>query len=1322
MSFASCASHSPTYRLVNQALLLIACCAGFCQVQSAEVPELVIAKFTDGQDITAWQKNANGTELTVEPLTKQDRNYTLKVVHQHVGYPGINLIKAPTDWSPYQVFKFEAWAPENTRVELRIDDTKSKGYNSRLNFTIQLVKGRNLIQIPVDKIRKSIDPAHIVLVTLFMAEPPEGFTLHYDNFRLGALENDTVSFIPYAERLDLQPTMAIRTPHFPFGRNLSRGPLKVFAINSVATGRSAVELMQRLDMDLNVVSWDRLWDANTWGIADSYGQRGTNADDCMLVQRYVASSLQSPERFDTMILTTPLGWINFTQSTRDDILRRVEKDGSGLVMIMPFPGGAQPVWTDDLRKVCALVDAPSDYIAGGYYPLRAPTSGIIAGKSWRVVGAHPITDGVPLEALATSKLSVTECKLADGAQLLIEAEGGIPVMAVKQLGKGRVVTLSVRTDGLSPGLNMSPEQRLNEGFEYRHWEVWYDLLARATYWASGSTFTREGAPTKLEVSGDDRDENLSVRQWKDKAGKVTDWQLDFVKPQLTVTRLFVPDMVDRGMTIEVGFTPPANVDKTAVWELTASEPAIASQRVLERITLDLAGANAVKPELGRAVVEVSSKRSSQASLHLRLIARQKGIIVAEGRTAVVFTPNQTWEDFEVHSWGMSGLSYLLDVEQRLGRSLGITCAQTGSESEMRSALIDGFRNQGYLGVEGLHNSNFAADLRAWNSTKDRQHLIRKPSFADPDEMAKRKQMTTDRIATLAKYKPLSAILADETSLTSYVAQFDYDMHPANIATFKKKLAAKFVTVAAMNAALKTTVQSFDEIIAPVTAEAKESGNWGLWNEWRIHNDDLWADVFSAYQSWINAVDPGIRVSVSGTQASTPFNGIDWAKLSPSLNSVTGYNGRFQQLQRLNFHPTGDLKSMAWCGYGNKGIGAQYQLWNNLFNGDAGCGFFWWYSLRNPDLTWSQSARDYKLALEPIQRGIGRQYQLSKRHFSPIAVLWSPTSQRAAYTIGKFEEFVKDEEAVISSLRIAGYDPYFISESQLLAGELQSKGAKALFLPMTLSLGLGTQAGGVKVWPAIQAFIAQKGVVVASCMPEYDEFLQTMEAPASLKQQAISFASISSDLQAGLSKLGIKPWVAVQGAGLNPGEMLPYVHELTSAKGTHAYIVGLLLPAAAGKRAVGADGVTYEAGGARDPVSVTVIAGLPYKTGYIHDTGKRLTPTDKVVLTAGQGSLLALLPYTVNGVAVDVRLEDRDLVVHWKLQCDVANPDFVPHSVHIEVTDAANVANPDLARNATSGADGTGTIRIPLSESEQKQKWKLTVRDVLTGLQGSASQP
>ena len=104
------------------------------------------------------------------------------------------------------MFKFEAWAPENISVELRIDDAKSKGFDSRFNFSFKLTKGRNLVQIPIEQIRKVIDPKHIVLVMLFMSNPPEGSTIYYDNFRLGPMERDEVLFMPYADRMDLQPT------------------------------------------------------------------------------------------------------------------------------------------------------------------------------------------------------------------------------------------------------------------------------------------------------------------------------------------------------------------------------------------------------------------------------------------------------------------------------------------------------------------------------------------------------------------------------------------------------------------------------------------------------------------------------------------------------------------------------------------------------------------------------------------------------------------------------------------------------------------------------------------------------------------------------------------------------------------------------------------------------------------------------------------------------------------------------------------------------------------------------------------------------------
>ena len=97
-----------------------------------------------------------------------------------------------------------------------------------------------------------------------------------------------------------------------------------------------------------------------------------------------------------------------------------------------------------------------------------------------------------------------------GRPVLIGTDGGNPVLAVKQLGKGRIVTLSVRTDGLSPSMEMTPDQRLAEvdlSIAMRRYgtDPLRDLLGVRFHVPS-----RNGQPVKLAVSGDDADENLSV--------------------------------------------------------------------------------------------------------------------------------------------------------------------------------------------------------------------------------------------------------------------------------------------------------------------------------------------------------------------------------------------------------------------------------------------------------------------------------------------------------------------------------------------------------------------------------------------------------------------------------------------------------------------------------------------------------------------------------------------------------------------------------------------------------------------------------------------
>src|SRR6185295_14275875 len=199
-----------------------------------------------------------------------------------------------------------------------------------------------------------------------------------------------------------------------------------------------------------------------------------------------------------------------------------------------------------------------------------------------------------------------------------------------------------------------------------------------------------------------------------------------------------------------------------------------------------------------------------------------------------------------------------------------------------------------------------------------------------------------------------------------------------------------------------------------------------------------------------------------------------AKLAPVMGAIADYTGRFQLIERMNFNPA--IRSTPWVGYGRTGADAPHQLWSNLSFDGAGTAFFWYPSMLNADLSLSPSARDYFPVLQQLRTGLGKEFLQTKRRYSPVAILWSPRSQRAAWTAGKLGDFEKTEAEVYHRLVAAGADPFFVSETQLAAGELGKKGVKMLVLPMTLSFGKPQQA-------AIQAW---KGEVLATHAATHNE--------------------------------------------------------------------------------------------------------------------------------------------------------------------------------------------------------------------------------------------
>jgi hypothetical protein len=224
-------------------------------------------------------------------------------------------------------------------------------------------------------------------------------------------------------------------------------------------------------------------------------------------------------------------------------------------------------------------------------------------------------------------MQIQQYQLAPGAQALVTlAPRNVPVVAVRQVGKGRVVTFATR------GWSLTPLMEAPEGWSdrpaHRYWETWYALLNRAALWAAQRPLARTGTPTVLAVTGDHADPWYTVRQWQDAAGKVTDWELQFANPDPSFQRIAVeaPEAVDPASPIRVKAAIPEG-SAGVTWSATLGELGDGRWRTLATAQVDASGA-----------VSFPTTRVRQPIALIRIQGKRGAQVVAEGRAEVVVTP------------------------------------------------------------------------------------------------------------------------------------------------------------------------------------------------------------------------------------------------------------------------------------------------------------------------------------------------------------------------------------------------------------------------------------------------------------------------------------------------------------------------------------------------------------------------------------------------------------------------------------------------------------------------------------------------------------
>jgi len=993
-------------------------------------------------------------------------------------------------------------------------------------------------------------------------------------------------------RLDIKYTTELATPHVDWADPYVSGPIKVFAIPSVMEGRTLVELMQRLTMDVDAVTIDPAWDVNKWTMSfgEAYGARAEQAAegtvDFSFMYKYLEEDLGSDRRWDVMIMHGILGWGHLPEPVRQAILRRV-RDGMGLVIVGPFDGPDG----EGLRDLSALIPATDGAAPDPVYPAyrrwESPKGG------WSALGEHYITRGVPLETFPADYLGHRKYAPGPEAEVIAAADGD-PTIAVRQVGKGRVVAFGYENYGLAPFIRWDAYGEVGDAW----WETWYSLFIRAMVWAAGkespSCLQEVSLDSRLVISQDSAPVQVSARlSGQAPTGAKLDWQVreetgavvlrgeaplsgasdGFSVPTSALSGgsyLLDVFLVADGKRVDWAGAPfevSSPVRLTAV----AAAPTVVEEGKPIQVTVEL---SEPLPAGARVVVELvdnyqrviarddapifsSDQRVATATLHTDDLLTHIGWARAglwlgqrmldRKQVRVDFaTPERLrgWDDFEVNIPFYGPQNYypwmpLLDEQYR-------KCGVTWLMEPERNFRFTVLARPSGLGIYHYDRKPFDEQMAAYWETGDRKYLQRNPCLHRDWREAARQQMTAAMTPYL-KYRPFHYYIYDEPSLTSYTRAFEFCFTPETRAAFRTWLGKQYGSLKALNSEWGATCTRWEQI-EPVTADqARENNLIPAWMDFRRFMDITFAEAFAYTQQVVDELDPGALTLIGGTQRPTPFNGTDWWLMSHAFGILEPYSGISEF---RSFNP--GLPIIQACGYQDAGPEFEEELWRRALQGQKGATVFWNYTMLDPDLALNSQGVAMERAFGALRdEGVARLLLGARRDDSRIAVLYSQPSMYAAWIqdgdvrSGR-SEAARRQQRIYSGWQRAvhslGLQFRSISYEQLAKQGIDRKEFDLLVLPTALAMSDAEVEN-------VRRFIAAGGVVVSdSDAGVCDEHGKQRAAPALTAADGLLVALLpaetdhlasaaASALQEALDRTGIRPCATVAGTSPEVGRFL-----------------------------------------------------------------------------------------------------------------------------------------------------------------------------------------
>lgn len=988
---------------------------------------------------------------------------------------------------------------------------------------------------------------------------------------------------------DLPLTPTVKTLSEPFAKPFAGRAARVLFINSVKFGREAAELMQRTDIEVYNVTYDRHWDLNKWGFGDFYDKRGNIGDPAIMLHN-IEETLCSDTPFDVIVLPAINGYDELTPATREAILSRV-CNGAGLVLIHPMVGG-EPTGEALLCGLSPLL--PREYKK----PYSEEWYGAMHRKTW-IPRSHSITAGIPFDRLPYDRLCCSPYT-ADG-EVILETADGDPVAAIKAVGRGRVAAFAYYNRDFLP---QHADYRGADGcfnpitdtwlgamlpYSWDFMECFYRLMARTIWWCAGITtgagiIAVESTARELTVRYHSGEDAALAVTFRNRYGEVVAEESTDLSTGQSVVTLAVPPVVAAEGGMHFADIRLANDKGICDFHLACIDlPERTSLSVDlknglckngEVVSADIRmSGNADRVEVGlvdgygrlMAVAEWKAEPVMQVEftvqdclsghVHIEAAALLSGSVTARARSAdcVVTPASRKLDDFEVFLNPQNrGQGDLLPYVNRLFPMAGMTGNFIGDSRVTAMSGAHGLR------VYWYNRKPYAENRERWFETGDKRYLHRKPCLNDPSFWEENEKQIRQNVAKQKRYGPIAYFAQDEGSLTCYTDEMDFCFCPHCMDELRRWLRAQYATLAALNESWGTKYESWEEPVPLTREEARRAGRWAPWADHRRFMEICYADAYRHMKDSIREQDPQGEVRMSGCQPSTAYTGNDYDLLHEHVRYFEAYpSGGQYEFHRSFKHP--DTMLGGWFGYGVQGAQAKHSVWHAVFHGLTLMSIFWEYSILNPDFTFCSSAEDFGDVFRTIKHeGIGKLLlYAAKPDIDSIAVHYSMASVHGTNIAGQTTLFEENRDAWCSLLADCGVQFRFVSSRKIEEGGLS--GFKLLILPYSIALS------DKEVW-AIEEFVQNGGIVLGDFQTGIlDEHCNRRERAAG----ETVFPMGALDTLFGITRLSSKlgthflgheyvpnpdfSWLNLEGLDQEDGPGVPRAeHGIRAAEGIRAY--------------------------------------------------------------------------------------------------------------------------------------------------------------------------